>query len=136
MYCPPESGNIDPSSANAKQAQSEISAPSTHTSRNNTGCGSGPAISFAVRKIDEPMMPLTSSNTESSSPSPRTRVGLDLRNPSSDGAVCGRQDRGGFHYPIPSSSGDSRAVPQRRQMTDEQSPQVSGSFTSSAQFGQ
>jgi len=76
MYCPPESGNIDPNSANAKQAHSEINAPSTHTSRNSTGCGSGPAISFAVRKIDDPMMPLTSSNTESSSPSPRTRVGL------------------------------------------------------------
>ena len=43
---------------------------------------------------------------------------------------------GGLHYPIPSSSEDSSAVPQRRQMTDEQSPQVSGSFTSSAQFGQ
>jgi hypothetical protein len=39
-------------------------------------------------------------------------------------------------YPIPSSSEDSSAVPQRRQITDEQSPQVSGSVTSSAQFGQ
>src|ERR1039458_1117829 len=43
---------------------------------------------------------------------------------------------GGVHYPIPSSSGDSSGVPQRRQMTEEQSPQVSGSSTSSAQFGQ
>src|SRR5580765_3095066 len=77
MYCPPESGNIDPNSANAKHAQSEINAPSTHTSRNSTGWGSGPAISFAVRKIDDPMIPLTSSNTESSNPSPRTNVGFD-----------------------------------------------------------
>src|SRR6266568_8623010 len=77
MYWPPESGNIEPNSAKAKQAQSEISAPSTHTSRNKTGCGSGPAISFAVRKIDDPIMPLTSSNTESSNPSPRTRVGFE-----------------------------------------------------------
>src|ERR1700693_1158165 len=76
MYCPPESGNIEPNSANAKQAQSEISAPNTHTSRNSTGCGNGPAISFAVKKIDDPMIPLTSSNTESSRPSPRTSVGF------------------------------------------------------------
>src|SRR5579864_6594125 len=77
MYCPPESGNIEPNSANAKQAQSEINAPNTHTSRNSTGCGNGPAISLAVKKIDDPMMPLTSSNTESSSPSPRTSVGFE-----------------------------------------------------------
>src|SRR5579864_5798917 len=77
MYCPPESGNIEPNSANAKQAQSEISAPNTHTRRNSTGCGNGPAMSFAVRKIDEPITPLTSSNTESSSPSPRTSVGFE-----------------------------------------------------------
>src|ERR1700686_3052987 len=76
MYCPPESGNIEPNSANAKQAQSEIRAPNTHTSRNSTGCGSGPAISFAVKKIDDPMIPLTSSNTESSRPRPRTSVGF------------------------------------------------------------
>ena len=76
MYCPPESGNIEPNSANAKHAQSEMSAPNTQTSRNRTGCGSGLAISFAVRKIDDPMIPLTSSNTESSSPSPRTSVGF------------------------------------------------------------
>src|ERR1700723_3992043 len=76
MYCPPESGNIEPNSANAKHAQSEISAPNTHTRRNNMGCGNGPAISFAVKKIDDPMMPLTSSSTESSSPSPRTNDGF------------------------------------------------------------
>src|SRR5262244_714695 len=46
------------------------------------------------------------------------------------------QDRRRFHYPIPSSSGDSRGVPQRRQITAEQSPQVNGSVTSSAQLGQ
>src|SRR5580698_9134118 len=76
MYCQPESGNIEPNSAKAKQALSEITAPNTHTKRNSVGCGNGPAISFAVRKIDEPMMPLTSSNTESSSPRPRTSVGF------------------------------------------------------------
>jgi hypothetical protein len=37
---------------------------------------------------------------------------------------------------MPSSSGDSSGVPQRRQMTAEQSPQVSGSLTSTAQIGQ
>jgi len=42
----------------------------------------------------------------------------------------------GSIYPIPSSSDDSSAVPQRRQITEEQSPQVSGSVTSSAQLGQ
>jgi hypothetical protein len=41
-----------------------------------------------------------------------------------------------LHHPIPSSSEDSSAVPHRRQITEEQSPQVSGSVTSSAQFGQ
>jgi hypothetical protein len=39
-------------------------------------------------------------------------------------------------YPIPSSSEDSSGVPQRRQIIEEQSPQVRGSFTSLAQFGQ
>ncbi|MGB9074049.1 MAG: hypothetical protein WCC22_15535 [Terriglobales bacterium] len=38
--------------------------------------------------------------------------------------------------PMASSSGDSSGVPQRRQITAEQSPQVSGSFTSAAQTGQ
>ena len=39
-------------------------------------------------------------------------------------------------YPIPNSSADSRGVPQRRQITAAQSPQVSGSVTSAAHFGQ
>ncbi|MGD0791822.1 MAG: hypothetical protein ABR920_08635 [Terriglobales bacterium] len=39
-------------------------------------------------------------------------------------------------HPMPSSSEDSSGVPQRRQMTAEQSPQVSGSLTSTAQTGQ
>src|SRR3954453_19281836 len=77
MYCPPESGNIEPNSAKAKQAQSEISAPSTHTRRKSIGWGSGLAMSFAVRKIEDPIMPLTSSSTETSRLSPRTSVGLD-----------------------------------------------------------
>jgi hypothetical protein len=37
---------------------------------------------------------------------------------------------------MPSSSEDSSGVPHRRQMTAEQSPQVSGSVTSTAQIGQ
>jgi hypothetical protein len=37
---------------------------------------------------------------------------------------------------MPNSSEDSSGVPQRRQMTAEQSPQVSGSLTSTAQIGQ
>ncbi|HEY7099724.1 MAG TPA: hypothetical protein VH437_23570 [Terriglobales bacterium] len=41
-----------------------------------------------------------------------------------------------MNYPIPSSSGDSSTLPQRRQITAEQSPQVSGSITSWAQRGQ
>ncbi|HXM21909.1 MAG TPA: hypothetical protein VN948_11670 [Terriglobales bacterium] len=39
-------------------------------------------------------------------------------------------------HPIPNSSADSSGVPQRRQMTAEQSPQVSGLETSMAHFGQ
>src|SRR5437879_13662677 len=77
MYCPPESGNIEPSSAKAKHAQSEIRAPRIHTRRNRTGCGSGVAISFAVRKIDDPIMPLTSRSTESSRLRPRISVGIE-----------------------------------------------------------
>src|SRR4051794_12485647 len=50
-------------------------APRTQTSRNSTGWGNGPAMSFAVKKIDEPMMPPTSKRTESSRLSPRTRLG-------------------------------------------------------------
>src|SRR6202034_3155568 len=97
MYCPPESGNIEPNSANAKHAQSEISAPNTHTKRNNAGCGTGPAISFAVRKIADPMTPLTSSSTESSSPSPRTNEGFespplkeDFSDPDNGTSLAGR----------------------------------------------
>src|SRR6202521_2152775 len=97
MYCPPQSGNIEPNSANAKQAQSEISAPNTHTRRNSPGCGNGPAISFAVRKIDDPITPLTSSSTESSRPSPRTSVGFEsggveagLSDPDNGTSLAGR----------------------------------------------
>src|ERR1700730_9163174 len=118
MYWPPESGNIEPNSANAKQAQSEISAPNTHTDRNSTGCGKGPAISFAVRKIDDPITPLTNSSTESSRPSPRTSVGFgsggfELEVCAFD-RFASRVDKTGtgFIYPIPSSSDDSSAVPQ------------------------
>src|SRR5215470_5823554 len=77
MYCPPESGNIDPSSAKAKAAHIEISAPNIQTRKNRAGWGRGPAISFAVRKIDEPIMPPASNSTESSKESPRTRLGLE-----------------------------------------------------------
>src|ERR1019366_1763518 len=86
MYCPPESGNMEPSSANATQAHSEITPPSTHTRKNSVGLGKGPAISLAVRKIEEPMMPLTSSSTESSRLSPRTRLGFGAEG---SGSVAG-----------------------------------------------
>src|SRR3954469_11770518 len=127
MYWPPESGNIDPNSAKAKQAKREITAPSTQTSRNKTGLGKGPAISLAVRKMEEPMMPLTSSRTESNNVKPRIRLGFS---PAWVGCVSIEVS---MTYPIPSSSGDSNGLPQRRQITAEQSPQVSGSVTSSAQ---
>jgi hypothetical protein len=42
----------------------------------------------------------------------------------------------GLRHPMPSSSEDSSGVPQRRQMTAEQSPQDNGSLTSAAQTGQ
>src|SRR5215471_19441092 len=76
MYCPPESGNIEPNSAKATHAHRGMAPPKTQTRKYQTGCGSGPAISFAVRKIDEPMIPLTRSKTESSRLSPRTRPGF------------------------------------------------------------
>src|SRR5258708_31756889 len=112
---------MEPSSAKAKQAQSEMTPPITQTRRNQTGCGSGPAMSLAVRKIEEPMMPLTSSRTESSSESPRTRSDVG-----SDDKAGGVALEVSMIYPMPNSSGDSSGVPQRRQITAEQSPQVSG----------
>jgi hypothetical protein len=39
-------------------------------------------------------------------------------------------------HPIPKSAADSSGVPHTRQITAEQSPQVSGSVTSRAQLGQ
>jgi hypothetical protein len=39
-------------------------------------------------------------------------------------------------HPMLNSSDVSSGVPQRRHMTDEQSPQVSGSITAAAQTGQ
>ncbi|MGB8977904.1 MAG: hypothetical protein WCC32_09465 [Terriglobales bacterium] len=39
-------------------------------------------------------------------------------------------------HPMASSSDDSSGVPQRRQMSAEQSPHVSGSVTSAAQTAQ
>src|SRR5580704_18683813 len=132
MYCPPESGNIEPSSAKATQAHREITPPSAQTSRNSNGWGSGPAISLAVRKIEDPIMPPASNNTESRRDSPRTRLGWESFFAVADGETVGRL----IGYPIPSSSGDSSGVPQRRQMTAEQSPQVRGSVTSWAHRGQ
>src|SRR2546423_2430807 len=104
MYCPPESGNIEPSSANAAHAHSEIAPRRIQTRKNQNGCGNGPAMSLAVRKIEEPMMPLTSSNTESSKFKPRTRLGF-----SPDEPICGLCPTGAelINYPIPSSSEDS-----------------------------
>src|SRR5205823_11404583 len=100
------------------------------------GCGKGVAMSLAVRKIEEPMIPLTSSRTESSNDRPRISDGCELcLEGFSAGADC---DAIGvlIGYPIPSSSGDSSGVPHVLQMTAEQSPHVSGSVTSLAQFGQ
>ncbi len=158
MYCPPESGNIEPSSAKATQAHSEITPPSTHTRKNSFGFGSGPAMSLAVRKIDEPMMPLTSNSTESSKLKSSDKAwllirGLKFRVRGSGGGSHSRGPNLCFScwsrecfvvpfgwsscgIPIASSSGDSSGVPQRRQMTAEQSPHVSGSVTSFAHTGQ
>src|SRR6476660_7265964 len=66
---------MDPSSAKAKAAHIEIKAPITHTRKKRAGCGNGPAMSFAVRKIDDPIMPPARSRTESRRDSPRTRPG-------------------------------------------------------------
>jgi hypothetical protein len=47
-----------------------------------------------------------------------------------------RERRLARNYPIANSSGDSSGVPHTRQITAEQSPQVSGSVTSREQVGQ
>ena len=49
--------------------------PSIQTSRKRTGFGSGPAMSLAVKKTDDPMTPQATRSTESSSDRPRTSVG-------------------------------------------------------------
>ena len=71
-------------SANATAADIEITAPTTHTRKNSAGCGRGPAMSFAVRKIDDPIIPPASRRIESSRESPRTRPGaaFEFRVPS------------------------------------------------------
>src|SRR5271169_275287 len=131
---------MEPSSANATHAHSEIAPPSTHTRKNNLVLGRGPAMSLAVRKMEDPIMPLTSSNTESSRLNPRTRLGCSV-----DFSISGAVVTGFMRsfveaelrlQPIASSSEDSSGVPHRRQMTAEQSPHVSGSVTSTAQTGQ
>src|SRR5260370_23315721 len=48
---------------------------------------------------------------------------------------CSSSCRWALH-PMPNSSEDSSGVPQRRQITAEQAPQVRGSLTSTAQTGQ
>ena len=79
------------------------------------------------------MIPPASSKTESSSDRPRTNDGLA----SDVGTVLSAATVGdSVIYPMPSSSGDSSGVPQRRQMTAEQSPHVSGSVTSRLHTGQ
>jgi hypothetical protein len=84
-------------------------------------------MSLAVRKIEDPMIPLTKSSTASSRLSPRTRLGFSVFASVGVAVETGRELIG---YPIPSSSELSSGVPQRRQITEEQSPQVSGSDTS------
>ena len=51
-------------------------------------------------------------------------------------STCGLSDGRLMAYPMPNSSGDSSGVPHWRQITAEQSPQVSGSVTSRAHLGQ
>ena len=92
-------------------------------------------MSLAVRNIEEPMIPLTNNRTESTRDRPRISEGWEDAGEFCDGADCEAEGIL-IRYPIPSSSEDSRGVPQVRQITAEQSPQVSGSVTSLAQFGQ
>src|SRR6185312_13500344 len=63
-----------PNSAKAKHASSVMPMPTTHTVRNSQGCRVLMAMSFAVRKMPEPMMPPASNRMESESESPRTSL--------------------------------------------------------------
>ncbi len=74
MYCPPASGNIAPISAKAKQASMVMTMPTTQIPRKSSGERVLTAMSFAVRKIPEPMIPPASSRMESVSESPRISV--------------------------------------------------------------
>ena len=98
--------------------------------RKNNGVRTAEAIGPAVRKMPEPMMPPTSSITESMSERPRTSEGSCVAGAGCDVVGCA------MDQPMPRSSGTSSGVPQTRQITAEQSPQVSGSSTSRAQLGQ
>jgi hypothetical protein len=84
------------------------------------------AICPAVRKIPEPITPPTSSITASSSERPLTNVG----------SLAGTTFVADIGQPIANSSEDSSGVPHTRQITDPQSPHVSGSFTGFAHCGQ
>src|SRR5262245_8346657 len=69
-----------PNSAKAKQASSVMPTPTTHTVRNSHGRRVLMAISLAVRKIPEPMIPPASRRMESVRESPRTSLAsLDNR---------------------------------------------------------
>src|SRR2546426_1043985 len=66
-----------PSSAKAKEASMVTTRPATQTPRKSAVEPVLAAISFAVRKIPEPMMPLASNRMESSRDNPRiSLVGL------------------------------------------------------------
>ena len=62
-------------SAKAKHASSVMNPPASQMPRKNHGLCTAEAIGAAVRKMPEPMMPPTSSITESISERPRTSEG-------------------------------------------------------------
>src|ERR1700726_2649076 len=64
-YWPPASGNMPPNSAHASPASSVTAPATTHSRSAKRGSGTACSTSAGVMKMEAPMVPLTTSMTES-----------------------------------------------------------------------
>jgi len=66
-YCPPASGYMAPSSAQARPAISVMPPTTIHSNNAIAGFGTARSTSAGTMKMDAPMVPLTTIITESNS---------------------------------------------------------------------
>ena len=76
-YWPPASGNIPPSSAQASPPRSVMPPATTHNNSAKRGSGTARSTSAGVRKIEAPMVPVTTNIAESNSESRRVSFGAE-----------------------------------------------------------